>query len=48
MGGGDGRVFLSPERPKIWYVRRRRYLIFYLSYDHVSWYTYYVVLTNLN
>ena len=30
-----------PERPKIWYARRRiRYLILYLCFDHVTWYTY--------
>ena len=33
-------VLLPPELPKIWYIRCRRYLIFYLSYDYVTWYTY--------
>ena len=31
---------LPPERPKMWHVWRRGYLIFYLSYDLVTWYTY--------
>ena len=34
---GDGP---PPERPKIRYARRRGYPIFYLSYNHVTWYTY--------
>ena len=37
---GGGGVLLSHERRKIWCGRRRRYFIFYLSYDHVTWYTY--------
>ena len=29
-----------PDRPKIWHARHRGYLIFYLSYNHVTCYTY--------
>ena len=38
--GGGGELRLFHEHPKIWYAHCRRYLIFYLSYDYVTCYTY--------
>ena len=35
-----GGMRFPPERPKIWIARRGGYFIFYLSHDHVTWYTY--------